>query len=118
MATRFIDRTLREEWYLGVAPDASPLAAGVAQVVTTGIQLPNDTSMSESNAARWDKALDECHVFYQETSNIGGAVVGEADIVLSASAAGILLVTLTNSGAPGSLSAGKMKVVKDHSLTL
>lgn len=118
MSTRLIDRTLQEEWLIGVAPDAQPLAAGVAQTVTTGIQLPNDTSMSETDANRWLRALDDVLVSYQGTTNTGGAIVREQDVVIQATATGIVQVVLTNTGAPGSTSAGKLAVIKKHTATL
>ena len=98
------NNTLKETYEIAIneIPVGSPLA------FTTGIHLWEDKAMSGTNVNRFLKALADCKAVYREELNEGGADVTDPE--LTASATGLLVVTLANNGVPGSRSSGEIIV--------
>lgn len=101
-------RPLQEVWTI-VPTD---LDAGDTLVVTTAIQLPRDRTMAESNPNRFLDALQDVHVIYKEDARVGAPYVPDPEITTNAN--GLVVVTMQNTGAPGSQSSGQLLVIKEH----
>ena len=101
-------RPLQEVWTI-VPTD---LDAGDTLVVTTAIQLPANPAMTGTDVNRFLAALQDVHVIYKEDARVGAPFVPDPEI--TATAAGLVVVTMQNTGAPGSQSSGQMLVIKEH----
>ncbi len=112
MAVRKHNGVLQEVWTI----QAGDLDAGDTLVVPTDIRIPRDLTMTEANVNRFLAGLADCRAFYQEEVAVGAPNVPPPQI--TASATGMVVVTLVNTGAPGSASTGELLVVKEHSENL